>query len=214
MLFTKLSQKNSHVLLKTSLDVLKHGGILVHPTETCYGLAVDIFNEKALKRLYRLKRMKMSKPLSILVSSFREAKKYGVFSLLAQKVAKKFWPGAVTIMVPKNEKNLPGFFNQTVQTVGMRVPGHRWTLQLLKKYKRPLATTSANLSGDETCYQIEDFLKQIKKNRLQPDLVIDAGLLPVNLPSTLVLIEGKKMKILRKGGLERLVREYVKKCQN
>ena len=78
----------------------------MHPTETCYGLAVDVFNELALRKLYKAKGMDFSKPVSLLVKDLEMAKKYGEFSELAVDLALKYWPGPLSIIVPKD---LPHF---------------------------------------------------------------------------------------------------------
>jgi L-threonylcarbamoyladenylate synthase len=107
--------------LKKALHIIKSGGVIAHATETCYGFACNAFDKKALNRLYRIKQMDRRKPVSIMVSGLKMAKKYGIFSKKSQALAKKYWPGPLTIIV-KRRKPLPHFLNPHTKTIGFRVP--------------------------------------------------------------------------------------------
>lgn len=168
--------------LSSALEVLSGGGVVAHPTDTCYGFAVDIFQEKALDRLYALKRMPCSKPVSIMVSSVEEAQQYGVFDRAALELARESWPGPVTLIVPRRD-TLPSYFNTSVDSVGIRVPAHTFCLQLVQRFWKPVTTTSANISGKPPVYNVQDLLSQFSDVTLQPDLILDGGILPYNPPS-------------------------------
>ena len=105
--------------ISRAVEVLRNGGVVMHPTETCYGLAVDVFNEKALEKLYRLKGRDADKPLSILVDSVGMAQEYGLFSEKAGELARKYWPGALSIVVPR-KKSLSEFLNKGHDFVSIR----------------------------------------------------------------------------------------------
>ena len=119
----------------------------MHPTETCYGLAVDIFNRGALDKLYRVKGRDGRKPVSILVADLEMARQYGEFSEKALELAEKYWPGALTIIVPRT-KNLPEFFNAGQEFVGIRCADHEFSRKLVRAFGSPITTTSANLSRE------------------------------------------------------------------
>lgn len=186
---------------KKAVDVLKNGGVGIHATDTCYGFACDAFNRRALARLYKLKKMAVNKPISILVADLKMAKKYGVFNKIALKLAKKYWPGALTIIV-KRKKTLPDFFNPGTKTVGIRVPNDKLSRQLAKKSGRPITTTSANISGQPSPYSVSAIKKQFYGQKIQPDFILDSGKLPPNPPSTIVSAMGKVIKVIRQGEIE------------
>lgn len=173
----------------------------MHATETCYGFTCDALNKKAISRLYKIKKMDAKKPSSIMVANFNQAQKSGKFNALAKSLAKKYWPGPLTIIVPRKSV-LPKFLNPGTKTIGIRCPKHDFTLLLLKSYKSPLITTSANISGKKESYSINEFLKSIPKNSPIPDLIIDSERIKKQKPSTIALIEKNEIKILRQGELK------------
>lgn len=188
-------------ILKKAVAVLKTGGIIAHATETCYGFACDALNKNALKKLYALKQMKGDKPVSILVHSLEAAKKFGVFNKNSTQLAKKYWPGPLTIVI-KRKKSLPPFLNSKSKTVGIRVPDHKLSLLLAKKFGGPITTTSANISGENSPYSVGEIERQFENQKIKPDFVIDGGLLKKNLPSTIVDYTSHEMKIIRQGDLK------------
>lgn len=196
-------QKNLVVeAVSMALAALRNGGVVLHPTETCYGLAADIFSETAVEKIYSLKNMSSDKPVSIMVSSLDEGLKYGDFSEKALQLAKKYWPGPLTIIVPRRSF-LPISINRGVATVGIRCPDHEMTQQLLKDFGGPLVTTSANRTGEPQAYDVETFLKGRHVGGIGgedlPDEIIDAGRIPEIQPSTIVEVVGDEMRIVRQG---------------
>lgn len=180
--------------------ILRTGGIIAHATETCYGFACDATNRSALARLFALKKMSVRKPVSILVWSLTEAQKYGIFGVAAKKLAKKYWPGPLTIIV-KRKKTLPAFLNPGHKTIGIRVPAHVLSRRLAQKLGRPITTTSANISGKPSTYSVSAIRRQFGRQKLKPDFIFNSGRLPKYPPSTIVDVSGKKLKIVRVGSL-------------
>lgn len=196
--------------LVAAVDVLRAGGVVMHPTETCYGFAVDVANPQALEKLYKLKGRDAGKPVSIMVADLEMAKKYGEFSSKALELAEKYWPrtplgtepwprpGALTILVPRS-LNLPENFNKGQEFVGIRCPDHKFSRELVKSFGFPITTTSANLSGEPPLYEVKlevfgDLIKEI-------DLIVDGGEIPLNKPSTIVKVVGSEVEIIRQGDL-------------
>ena len=177
-----------------AVRVLREGGVVAHPTDTCYGLAADIKNPKALQRLYELKGMAESKPVSILVSSMEMAQEYGVFSDLAMRFARDFWPGALTLIVPRSS-NVPDFLNSGVEGIGLRLVSEPFTVALLEAFGGPLTTTSANLHKQPSPYSVNEI-------SALPDYILDGGTLNKDvLPSTIISVEGKEATVIRQGNL-------------
>lgn len=179
-----------------AVKTLHEGGVVAHPTETCYGLAVDIFNRSAVQKLYLLKKMPFDKPVSVLVRDFEEAERYGEFSFFAKKLALKYWPGPLTIVVPR-KASLPKWINFGVLTVGFRVSPNKYARKLVEGFKSPLTTTSANISTLPQAYKVEDFLAQ----GLKPDFIFDGGEISKEPPSTIVEIVDNDVKIIRQGSI-------------
>ena len=178
------------------LKVIQAGGVVMHPTETCYGLAADVFNEEALIKLHMIKKMSFNKPVSIIVPSMEDAKRWGEVTPQAEELMKKFWPGPYTFIV-KRTKNLPPFFNKGIDKVGFRNPPIDSLLKIVKKIGHPITTTSANISGKPHVYEVEPFIAQLREERskIEPDLILDAGLLEQNDPSSIYdVAEGKVLR--------------------
>lgn len=188
-------------LLPKAVAALRSGGVIAHATDTCYGFACDVLNEKALARLYHLKKMPRSKPVSVLVADLDMAKIFGVFSKSALKLAQQYWPGALTIIV-KRKKTLPTFFNHGHKSVGFRVPSDKLSRALPRAFGSPLTTTSANISGQPSPYSVAAIHRQFAHQPLKPDLTMDAGRLKKNPPSTIIDMTGKTPKIIRQGSVK------------
>ncbi len=179
--------------------VLRAGGLVMHPTETCYGLAVDVRNPRAIQKLYKLKGRDAAKPVSILVADLAMAKKHGEFSEKALQLAGKYWPGPLTILVPRS-KNLPENFNFGQEFVGIRCPNHKFSLELVLAFGSPITTTSANLAGEPPLYEANPSVFGELAELI--DLVVDGGKIPLNKPSTIVKVDGEKVEVIRVGDLK------------
>ena len=172
--------------------VLSNGGVVMHPTETCYGLAVDVFNESALRKLYEVKEMSLDKPVSILVDSLGMAQEYGIFSDKALELAQAHWPGPLSLVLPRTRK-LPDFFNPGHDFVSIRFSSDSFCEEMVRDFSGPLTTTSANKTGEPQLYEA--------KKLEGVDLLIDGGVISRNKPSTIVKVDGDSITILRQGDL-------------
>lgn len=181
-------------IIEHAAEALRSGRIVAHPTDTCYGLAADIFNEDALHRLYEKKGMEKEKPVSVLVRSFEEAQLYGSFSSLALRLAREFWPGPLTLVVPRTDAS-PAFLNPEQPDIGLRVIAEPVTVALLNAFGGPFTTTSANFHGEASPYSAVEI-------SMTPDLVLDVGdLRHSEQPSTVIRIEGDHATVIRQGNL-------------
>ena len=228
MLIIKITSANSNQFIKKAILVLENGGVIVYPTETAYGLGADFFNPKAMKKVYRIKGRDYKKPLSVIVSSLTMAKRLVKFNQLSLKLAKQYWPGALTLVLPIPSNNQPVLRSSTnataeggqgtnnfqsfgfardkfpvsnFQTVGLRISSNKLATAIVKKFERPITATSANIAGQKECYSISEVIKQFANKKYQPDLIIDAGRLPKKKMSTIVKVTDGQLEVLRKGGL-------------
>jgi len=177
-----------------TLDVLNHGGLIVFPTDTVYGLAALPFQPQFIERLYVVKGRSSQKAIGILLGKQADLDLViSAMSPLAARLADAFWPGPLTLVVPRHP-NLPSVLAPD-ETIGVRMPDHPVALALLRQ-SGPLAVTSANLSGRENTGTAQEVLDQLR-GRIH--LVLDGGRVPGGVPSTVVDCTGEQPVVLRKG---------------
>jgi L-threonylcarbamoyladenylate synthase len=177
-----------------ALAVLQNGGLVAFPTDTVYGVAANPFNPAAIERLYEAKIREANKAIAVLIGDLDQ------IPLIAREVtdsanrlARRFWPGALTLIVPRVE-SLPDVLSSS-SSIGLRMPDHAFALALLQK-AGPLATTSANLSGGANTTTAAEVLAQLD-GRIE--LLLDGGKTAGGVPSTVVDCTETDIKILRQG---------------
>lgn len=186
-------------VISTAVDVLQKGGMIVYPTETCYGLGADATNPDAVARLLQYKYRREGKPVSIAVSSKEMAQKYAHINEIATNLYENFLPGPVTV-VSKSRGSLALGIESEYKTVGVRIPNHPIITQIVQKLGKPVTATSANVSYKKHPYSIEALLKNLpQKQKNLVDLIIDAGKLPRKEVSTVVDTTLNTFNVLRKG---------------
>jgi L-threonylcarbamoyladenylate synthase len=196
----KLSAKNKAKTINRAVEILRAGGTIVYPTETAYGLGADFLNSKAVRKIYKIKGRNFNKPLSVIVSSLAMAGKIIKFDNVSLKLAKKYWPGPLTLILP-SKKSAKKF-------IGLRISSQKIASQIVTKFKSPLTATSANLAGRKESYSISEIIKQFQHQKFQPDFIINAGRLAKNKVSTMVKIERGEIEVLRKGQVKILSSKY------
>ncbi|MBM3236582.1 threonylcarbamoyl-AMP synthase [Candidatus Poribacteria bacterium] len=151
-----INQNNFHESISRAVSVLDLGGIVAFPTDTVYGVGVDAFNPKAVEKIYAAKGRQKNKPLPVLVASFNDVLKISAnLPPVFEKLATAFWPGALTIVVEANSA-LPAEITAGRNTVGVRMPDNPIALKLIENFGNPLATTSANISGEREAVTAEE----------------------------------------------------------
>jgi len=185
------------------VKALAKGRAVVYPTETVYGLGVDATNRKAVRLLFRIKKRDPKKPTSIAVANLKEAEKIAHFNKLALKLAKKFLPGPLTLVL-KAKKSLPVLADDG--TIGIRIPDSRFTHTLLLKFKKPITATSANISGARSASDLDQIDKQLLE---MTEIIIDGSRTKYKIGSTVVDATGDEPKILREGAISRKSIENV-----
>ncbi len=200
-----VSAKNLNKTIKIIVKAVKDGKVLILPTDTVYGLICDATNKKAVARLFRIKKRPKSRPIPIFVKDISSAKKLVEINENQAKFLKKVWPGKTTAVLKLKIKNSIKIKNWKLKiygvfkdTIALRIPKNKLVLGLLKKTKKPLTGTSANISGKPASIKIKEILKQFENQKEQPDLVIDAGDLPESKPSKVFDLTISPPKILRK----------------
>lgn len=177
-----------------AVELLQRGGIVAMPTDTVYGIGALLTDAAAIERLYAVKGREHTKSIAVLLAGTEQLPVVAQnASPAALRLAQHFWPGALTLVVPRLP-SLPSVISQT-DTVGVRVPNHPLALQLLTA-SGPLAVTSANRSGQPDALTADDVLAQLD-GRI--DLLLDGGSTPGAVPSTVVDTIASPPRILRPG---------------
>lgn len=190
-----LSASDPQAIIK-ALEVLRAGGLVAFPTDTVYGLAADFHNPEAIQKLYAVKGRESGKAIAVLIGELEQIELVAEgLSDQAARLAGRYWPGALTLVLPKRA-GLPENLS-ALPTVGVRMPDHPFALALLRA-AGPLAVTSANLSGQVSPQSAEEVLAQLE-GRLE--LLLDGGRCPGGVPSTVVDCTGAELRILRQGAI-------------
>lgn len=191
-----INQNNLHESIIHGVSVLTAGGIVAFPTDTVYGVGADAFNPSAVEKIYAAKKRPKDKPLAVLVASFRDVLKLATNLPAAfERVATAFWPGALTIVV-KADSDLPVEITAGGNTVGVRMPDNPIALKLIAAFGKPLATTSANLSGEREAITAEEVQASLGD---KIDLILDGGATKKKVVSTVLDLSVKPPVILRHG---------------
>ncbi len=189
----------SQEVIDQTVKVLNQGGLVIFPTETTYGAGVDATNQQAVDKLLSYKSRREGKPLSIAVPDQQTASKYVQINEQAKKLYSRFIPGPITIVSESLDKVAPGVSSE-FGTLGVRIPDYSLILDLLKEFGKPMTATSANASGKKRPYNIDDILNNLsEKQKNLIDLIIDAGELPHNEPSTVIDTTLSTPVIMRNG---------------
>lgn len=197
----KIIKKGKEVV-KEAVKVLKKGGLVIFPTETVYGIGVDATNLKAVEKLNNYKQRPFGKPYSIAVSDQKMAEKYAELNQTAKNLYKQFLPGPVTVVSKGKHKVAPDIESET-GTLGIRIPDYKLVINIVRALGKPITATSANASYQKRPYAIRDILENIsQKQRQLIDLIIDAGELPHNEPSTVIDTTFDDPVILRQGEIK------------
>lgn len=175
--------------------VLRSGGVVAFPTETAYGLAADPAQPPALEKVMAIKGRPKDKQLPLVAGSARQARHYFRLTGKMLKLAEKYWPGPLTLVL----KRRPGRGLSGWPEAAIRVPAATWARALPEALGRPVTATSANLSDRPPCYSGRAVRRAFRDRAEQPDLLLDAGRLPVRPPSTIVKEERGRLKVLRPG---------------
>jgi L-threonylcarbamoyladenylate synthase len=178
--------------------LLRSGKLVAIPTETVYGLAANALDEEAVLSIFKAKNRPFFDPLIVHVDSFATAQRYAYFNdERLVKLATAFWPGPLTLLAPKHEM-IPGLVTSGLDQVGIRIPDHPLTLQLLREAALPLAAPSANPFGYVSPTEPAHVQKQLGD---KTDYILDGGPCAVGLESTIAGIEDGQVCIYRLGGL-------------
>ena len=177
--------------------LIKSGEILVFPTDTIYGIGCDPYNDRAVERIFAIKGRNEKKPLPVLAYSTADAEKIVSLGDAGRVLAKKYWPGVLTIVAPIADKKISRRVTAAGSSLAVRVPANKCILSLLKRCKY-LVGTSANPSGEGPGKSAQEVLNSSLKGY---DALLDGGPVENGIESTIVDITGRP-KVLREGTIK------------
>lgn len=192
------SRYDFNELVAEIVRILRDGGVVLMPSDTCYGFLGDASNESVKNKICDLKKMPFDKPISLFVGDV-----YDVFDILdmdefGRELVLQFMPGLLTVVASSKEG----------ESLGVRVPDHSLMMAVAKEFGAPLFTTSANLHGEECPYGLETIVDQLGGALNEVDLIIDGGVLDANSPSTVVKVLDHQIEILREGDLSDILKVH------
>lgn len=194
--------------LKEVAEVIKQGGIVIFPTETVYGIGTNGVDSKAIEKLYKIKERPYHKPISLLVSDIHMVNLVAKdITNLEYKLMEKFFPGPLTMILKKRDI-VPDILTAGQNTIGVRIPSGKIARKLIEYVGKPIATSSANISGKPSKTNMKNMLKEFKE---QVDYFIDSGESEIGIASTVIQVIDGIPNILREGSISI---EEIKKVSN
>ena len=195
---TKILPADAPNAITAALEILLSGGLVAFPTDTVYGVGSLAFHEKAIESIYIAKQRSIEKAIPILIGDSPDLTRVAAeIPLFAMKLVARFWPGPLTVLVPKKSA-LPALISAT-SNVGVRVPDHDVARSLLR-LAGPMAVTSANISDQPSPTTAQQVFAQLN-GRIA--MIIDGGETPGGVPSTVVDCTGDEIQILRAGPISK-----------
>ncbi|HEY7978305.1 MAG TPA: L-threonylcarbamoyladenylate synthase [Rhizomicrobium sp.] len=187
-------------------EIIRAGGLVAFPTETVYGLGADATNDRAVASIFAAKGRPQFNPLIVHVPDVVAAEEIVAFTPLARKLAQAFWPGALTLVLPRKAKKLSLLVSAGLDTVAVRVPSGAVAQKLLHAAGTPIAAPSANVSGRISptlaSHVAEEFGETV-------DLILDDGAATLGLESTVIGFDGENPVLLRLGAMARAEIEKI-----
>jgi len=189
-------KKDLDACLNRAADVLLSGGVVAFPTESFYGLAVNAMDDKAIHRLFAIKKREMDHPVLILIPSIEVLEKYTEhIPATAHKIIKQFWPGGLTLIFRAGRKISP-LLTAGTGKVGIRLSSHPLATSLARVVGVPITGTSANISGQDACRNAEEVYNSLGK---EVNIILDGGETQGGKGSTILDVTVTPHGILREG---------------
>ena len=192
--------KPNQQFIDEASNILRSGGVLIYPTDTSYGLAVDPTNPIAMKKLIDMKGRDVAKGVSLILARHEQIEQVGMTDPRLDQVLAHYLPGPYSfLLVNKNFTYCP------LSAVMIRMPKNATTQALAESFNHPYTTTSANFSGEPPAHSVKDLEETLlnpERMIIIPDFILDSGSLPLNPPSTIVDLTSWPPKILRQGAAD------------
>lgn len=194
--------------IEQAAEEIKNGNLVLFPTETVYGIGANAFDENAVKNIFVAKGRAQDNPLIVHVSNIQMVEDIvEKISPLERKLIEKFWPGPLTIIFPRKDKQtVPNIVTANLDTVGIRMPSNIIAQKLIEKAGVPIAAPSANVSGRPSGTKVEDIISELDG---KVSYILDGGFTDIGLESTVIRVIEDKIDILRPGKITKEQLEEV-----
>jgi len=194
----KLNLNNTEKVLNNASEILKKGGVIIYPTDTLYGLGANAFDEKAVSKIYKIKKQDRNKPVSVIVKNLKMARKIACIDSKVERILNKIWPGPITVVLRKKDV-VSDILAGNGETVAVRISDNKFISVLMRRIDFPITATSANISGEKDLLKSKEIINKFKKAKSAPDLFIDTGDIKNPTASTVIDLTTATPKILRTG---------------
>ena len=185
-------------IIEEAGKVIKDGGLVVFPTETVYGLGANALNPAAVKKIFQAKGRPQDNPLIVHISDIEDIKELVVYvPEIAKKLMKKFWPGPMTIILPKSQI-IPDITSASLPSIGIRMPSNIIARELIRTSKVPIAAPSANISGRPSPTDVERCIEDLNG---KVDFILGGDMCEVGVESTIIDCTVTPACVLRPGGI-------------
>ena len=191
-------QKPFKDIVQKAANLIKKGGLVAFPTETVYGLGANALDKKAVRKIFKVRKRPIDNPIIIHIADVKELSKLARnISKEVKILAKKFWPGPLTLILFK-KKIVPDEITAGADTVAIRMPKNKIALELIRVSKVPIAAPSANLAGKPSPTEARHVFEDLKD---KIDLILDGGRTKIGIESTVIDLTVKPPQVLRPGGV-------------
>ena len=201
-----INKENHYVIFNCCKDIdirkcaslVIAGGVIVYPTDTIYGIGCNPYNDNSVERIFEIKDRNKRKPLPILASNIDDVEKIVSLGKIGKLLAKRYWPGELTIISPIVDKNISTKVTASKTSVGIRIPNNKCTLSLLR-YCKYLVGTSANKSGEKPLKSCSEIISSSLHGF---DALLDGGTVKKGVESTIVdILDSTAPRVIREGGI-------------
>lgn len=183
-----------------AIEVFKNGGIVIFPTDTAIGIGCRMDNQDAVERLFKIRRRPKAKAVPVLLSNMDMVREYiKEIPQDVEKLMKKYWPGAITLILQCNEVKVPSLVRGGRQTLGVRIPGHKVIREIISRVGVPILGPSANFSGEKTPFKFENVSPKLTS---MADYVLKGDEKLGDNVSTVIDCTVTPWKIIRKGAIK------------
>ena len=203
-----LRLKNMEAAARSAAAVLADGGVILYPTDTLYGLGADAFSDAAVDTIYTIKGRDPHKPIHAIFSDMEMVEKYAEVTDAARKLARRFLPGPLTLVL-KKKRHVTGGIARDMETIGIRIPDNQFCIEVARMFGKPFTATSANVAGMNTENSVEKIVAQLGTSAHRIACAFDSGELPVRAPSTVVDVSTGVVRVLRDGAISGVSLERV-----
>jgi tRNA threonylcarbamoyl adenosine modification protein (Sua5/YciO/YrdC/YwlC family) len=194
MLVSINSENPQMRLIRKAADILRDGGIVIYPTDTVYGIGCDLFNKRAIEKIYEIKKRSRKQPFSIICADLKDISNYASVSNYAYKIMRRLLPGPYTFILDAS-RLVPKILLPKRKAVGIRVPANTICLELVKELGHPIISTSVTVGDDEN---LSDPFDMEEEFRHSVDMVIDGGVI-IPEESSVISFIGDYPEVIREG---------------